>query len=168
MSHAAKSPALRVQNVPFAGSLDVPETVRMFSIVRDGWFAGREFRAGEVALVHGTPEEGDAVVLVAAGPGRPRLGRVQGLQLVGDQGEPCLMSRWEVAGRVIGVARPMGTVWVIERFDGVFGDVLDARPAQAASASTGGWRACAAEGRRVSVGQLDLFAAWAAGRLEHQ
>lgn len=155
MTVALKSPALRVQTVPFAGAPDVPSSVQAFSVVRDGMFAGRMFRSGEVALVHGGPEEGDAVVLVAQGPGRPRLGRVQGNQLVGDRGEPCLMSRWEVAGRVIGVARPMGAVWVIEHFDGMTAEAVvdgrftatlaEATPVQATQA--------------VPIRQLDLFAA---------
>ncbi|MEZ4319464.1 MAG: hypothetical protein R3F61_18255 [Myxococcota bacterium] len=112
-----------------------PASIQVFSVVRDGEFAGRRFRSGELAVVEGMPEEGDAVVLVAVGPGRPRLGRVVGNRLMGDRGEPCLMSRWEVAGRVAGVIRPVGTGWAVEMFDqpGIVG--------MAADAVTHGWEA---------------------------
>lgn len=94
-----------------------PEGARLFRVTRDGSFDGRVYRAGELALVDGSPGEGDSVVLVAIGHGRPRLGRVAGTQLLGDQGEPCHLSRWEVAGRLRGVVRPVGAGWAVEMFD---------------------------------------------------
>jgi len=111
------APSIRPATVPFGSPMGFPPMRQVFSVERDGLFGGRQFHAGELALVDGVAEEGDLVVLVAAGPGRPRLGRVVGNRLLGDRGEPCLMSRWEVAGRVVGVIRPVGTGWCVELFD---------------------------------------------------
>ncbi|MCB9677020.1 MAG: hypothetical protein H6737_18025 [Alphaproteobacteria bacterium] len=125
------APSLRNATLGFEAPSTLPVGIRVFGIVRDGEFAGRHYRSGELAVVvGGVPEEGDAVVLVAVGPGRPRLGRVQGNRLIGDRGEPCLMSRWEVAGRVEGVIRPVGAGWAIEMFDqpGIVGMAADRAP----------------------------------------
>ncbi|MCA9569952.1 MAG: hypothetical protein KC656_19035 [Myxococcales bacterium] len=135
--------------VPAADAFPLPATfpvgTRVFDVRRDGAFAERVFRTGERLLVDGAGSVGDPVVLVARGPGRPRLGFVARDGLVGDRGEPCLASRWEVAGRVIGVARPLANGWSVERFDAP--DLLGmvATP-QAAVA-------------QVPVVQLSLFAA---------
>ena len=142
------APSLRPATLDSALSRSVPAGVQVFSVARDGDFGGRRYRAGELAVVEGVPEEGDPVVLVAVGPGRPRLGRVHRNQLLGEHGEPCLMSRWEVAGRVVGVIRAVGTGWAVEMFaqPGVIGMASEVPAAPATAAPE-------------PVAQLDLFAA---------
>lgn len=130
---------------------NLPAGVQAFSVARGGEFAGRRFSEGEIALVGGAVEEGEALVLVALGHGRPRLGTVRGSRLIGDRGEPCLTSRWEVAGRLLGIARPVGAGWAVDAFDapGIVGMAPSAAPEQGAPASVGG----------RSMVQLSLFAA---------
>jgi hypothetical protein len=94
-----------------------PHAAIAFEIRTDGRVDGRAFSSGEHLLLEPGAQDGDAVVLVATGPGRPRLGFVRGATLVGDRGEPCARSRWSVAGRIVGVARPLGADWRVEPFD---------------------------------------------------
>ena len=94
---------------------EVPQAAQLFRVVRSGVFGARRFTAGEIAWVESGATDGDSVVLVALGFGRPRFGRVLGRRLLGATGEPCLASRWEVAGQVCGVLRPAGAEWAVER-----------------------------------------------------
>jgi hypothetical protein len=137
----------------------------VFSVARDGHFGGRAFRAGELVIVSGQPEHGDAVVLIANGPGRPMFGRVDGHRLLGMHGEPCLLSRWQVADRLAGVVRSVGNRWSIEWFgapqvDAAFDEagvppvVATLRPANRTM------RRVATEAEQsVPAAQLSLFAA---------
>ncbi len=131
MSMHATAPSLRAASPSHARPAGIPSSAQVFSVARDGEFGGRSFRSGELVIVSGTPEQGDSVVLVARGPGRPMLGRVDGLRLLGDHGEPCLLSRWSVAGRLVGVVRSVGSRWSIEWFgastaQGAGGEAVDA------------------------------------------
>lgn len=90
--------------------------VRSYEVRHTGRIGEQMFSHGEHLLLDGAANDGDLVVLAAKGPGRPRLGRVSGTGLVGDRGEPCSHSRWVVAGRVIGVARPLAGGWSVEQF----------------------------------------------------
>lgn len=72
-----------------------------FVVVRSGEFNGRTWRVGEgLACVAPVADEARAVVLVARGPGRPRLGTLEGESMRGDAGEPCSPERWQAAGAV--------------------------------------------------------------------
>lgn len=66
----------------------------------------------------GEVRHGDAVVLVARGHGRPRMGMVRGRQLIGDAGERCLEARWCPAGRLIGVHRSTVAVGAVSDVGG--------------------------------------------------
>lgn len=154
-SHATGSCALRpLDRVPSGFPLEG----RLFEVVRGGVFGGRTFAEGELLWAGATAEEGDRVVLVARGPGRPRLGCVRGRQLLGDHGEPCHTSRWEVAGKLLGVVRPVGAGWAVERLDapGLVGMAPSAGGERGAPASAGGTGRPAPA---VAPGQLSLFAA---------
>jgi hypothetical protein len=157
-------PSLALHEAPLALPHGLPFGGRLFRVAHGGQFGGRRFQAGELALVGGIPQEGDAVVLVAIGPGRPRLGSVQGRRILGDRGEPCLTSRWEVAGRLLGVLRPVGTGWAVELVhqgdvDGtseLVGMVPSAAVERGAPPSVGGRSHYSG---RAPEGQLSLFAA---------
>lgn len=95
----------------------LPAGTQVFSVLRDGSFHGRFYRAGEYLLVSGAPQADEAVVMVPSGVGRPQLGSVDGVRLVGSFGEPCSRSRWAVSGRVAGVGRLAGSSWTVEWFD---------------------------------------------------
>jgi hypothetical protein len=72
-----------------------------FVVVRSGEFNGRRWCVGEgLVCVAPGEEEARAVVLVARGPGRPRLGTLDGEAMRGDAGEPCSPERWQAAGAV--------------------------------------------------------------------
>ena len=88
--------------------------VRLFRVVESGAFGGQRWSAGQVLVCRGTPRTGDAVVLVARGHGRPRMGRVQGTRFIGDAGEPCHPARWGAAGRVVGAFRRQRGAWVAD------------------------------------------------------
>ena len=74
-----------------------------FVVVQSGVFNGRPWNVGDVVVCQGMATDGEAVVLVARGMGRPRLGTVAGHRFYGDCGEPCSRARWEAAGRIVAV-----------------------------------------------------------------
>jgi len=72
-----------------------------FQVLRAGRIGEVAFSAGDVIVCGGEPLDGDLTVLVARGPGRPRFGRVRGIRLLGEVGEPCDAARWRPAGRIL-------------------------------------------------------------------
>jgi hypothetical protein len=87
-----------------------------FLVVATGTFGGRAFAVGDLLIAE--PVVGDgAVILVARGPGRPRLGSVHGSAVTGDAGEPCSAHRWRVAGSVRHVPSSRATADAASRFD---------------------------------------------------
>ena len=159
-------PFLRIASPQHARPAGIPATAQVFSVARDGQFGGRSFRAGELVIVAGQPEQGDSVVLIANGPGRPMFGQVDGHRLLGMHGEPCLLSRWQVAGRLAGVVRSVGTRWSIEWFGAPQAEVAPApqsvQPPVVAAlprpANRSMPRPAAADASRTAA-QLSLFAA---------
>jgi hypothetical protein len=91
--------------------------VENFIVTRDGHCSQGSWGAGEVLVCRGQAADGDAVVLVPRGPGRPRVGRVQGTRLIGDAGEQCHHSRWRVAGRLVATWRQRTGGWLCELID---------------------------------------------------
>lgn len=87
-------------------------SVEHFAVLRDGACPAGSWAAGEVLVCRGEPRDGDTVVLVARGHGRPRIGQVIRGQLIGDAGERCHPERWRVAGRVVGTWRRRVEGWV--------------------------------------------------------
>lgn len=84
----------------------VPQGARLFQVVQEGSFADRSWAVGDVLVcVPGAEQDESAVVLVARGHGRPRLGSRQGHHLRGEVGELCSPERWLVAGAVVAVLR---------------------------------------------------------------
>ena len=86
---------------------------RAFVVVSGGEFAGQRWDAGDVLVLGEGPVVGEAVVLVARGYGRPRLGSVEGRSLRGDAGEACSADRWRVAGRIETVIRAPRSAQVV-------------------------------------------------------
>lgn len=127
----------------------LPAGAQVFEVVRSGSFAGHVFSKGERLIVDGAAQRGDAVVLVARGRGRPRLGQVRAHGLVGDLGEPCLERRWAVAGRLLGVASQLAGGWQVSRFD----------EPEVVGMVSGSVAPTAVVDAPAAVGQLDLFAA---------
>ena len=84
-----------------------------FLITRSGHHGGADYSAGDVVLCDDSACHGDEVVLTACGYGRPRLGHIDGLALIGDAGERCHPGRWRAAGRVVGVLREEVNGWVL-------------------------------------------------------
>jgi hypothetical protein len=85
-----------------------------FVVTRSGRFGGRLWREGDVVVCSGEPGDGEQVVLVARGHGRPRLGSVRGPHLFGDAEEACHPQRWRAAGRIQAVHRRAMAGWVVE------------------------------------------------------
>ena len=106
-------PAARSALPPLA---DGP-SVEHFAVVREGICAHGRWGAGEVLVCRGEARDGDKVVLVARGLGRPRVGSVRKGRLYGDAGEPCHPGRWRVAGRLVATWRPRGEGWVCTLLD---------------------------------------------------
>lgn len=77
----------------------------VFVVTQAGEFAGVRYGAGDVLLCRGDSMDGEPVVLVARGHGRPRLGWTREDELFGDMGEPCSAARWRACGRVAAVMR---------------------------------------------------------------
>ena len=92
-------------------------TVEHFAVVREGICAHGQWGAGEVLVCRGEARDGDKVVLVARGHGRPRVGSVRKGRLYGDAGELCHPGRWRVAGRLVATWRPRGEGWVCTLLD---------------------------------------------------
>lgn len=139
------------QLIPSARQFHLPTNatdVRSFEVRQRGCMGEQVFNTGEHLLLDGAPCDGDLVVLTARGPGRPRLGRVSGSGLVGDRGEPCSHTRWAVAGRVVGVARPLAGGWSVQHFDSP--TVFGIQPVR---------RVVREPAPKVALGQLSLFAA---------
>ncbi|HHO53415.1 MAG TPA: hypothetical protein ENK18_21730 [Deltaproteobacteria bacterium] len=90
------------------------EDASLFVVLRSGSFGGQHWVPGEVLVCRGTAYTGDAVVLVARGHGRPRLGCVQGSRFFGDAGEPCHPARWRAAGRVVATYSTNVGGWAVE------------------------------------------------------
>lgn len=111
------APALMLSTTPLHLPANLPDDVIAFEVLRGGSFNGHVFRSGDQVLVHGVPEDGDEVVLVTTGRGRPRFGSLERQRLLGDQGEPCSMDRWAAAGRLLAVARPVPGGWTVEDLD---------------------------------------------------
>lgn len=116
--------------------------VEHFVVVREGSCAHGHWGTGEVLVCRGEPADGDQVVLVARGHGRPRVGTVRKGRLYGDAGEPCHPDRWRVAGRLVATWRVRGEGWVCSLTD--------------TSEHAGSAPVVASRERAV---QLDLFAA---------
>ncbi len=81
----------------------VHPSLRLFTVLRDGTFAGRRWHAGDVVACRNAIEPRGPIVLEARGHGRPRLGMLEGHALRGDGGEACSPLRWGVAGEVVAV-----------------------------------------------------------------
>src|SRR5687767_14312117 len=77
------------------------EGVELFLVTAEGIYNERRYAAGELIVCRGEARSGDITVLVPKGHGRPRLGQVDGLRLLGDGGELCSPARWGCAGRVV-------------------------------------------------------------------
>jgi hypothetical protein len=93
---------IRRQGIELHGA---PGAIERFVVVREGWFAGRSWRLGDVIACEplGTPhasERAVPVVLAAQGHGRPRFGTAHASEVRGDVGEPCSPRRWRIAGRI--------------------------------------------------------------------
>ena len=58
-----------------------------FRVERGGMIGETRVESGEVLVCGGEPRDGQVTVLVARGPGRPRIGKVQGIRLLGEVGE---------------------------------------------------------------------------------
>lgn len=106
------------QAAPSASRAGASAPVEHFVVVRDGAWAGGSWSAGEVVVCRGEARDGDVVVLVARGHGRPRLGRVVGGELFGDAGERCHPARWRVAGRCVATWTQQRGGWVCVLADG--------------------------------------------------
>ena len=89
------------------------DSVAHFVVVRHGECVHGQWGAGEVLVCRGEARDGDLVVLVARGHGRPRVGTVRGGRLYGDAGEPCHAGRWTVAGRLVATWRQRDGGWII-------------------------------------------------------
>lgn len=76
-----------------------------FVVTQPGEINGSMVREGDVLVVGGRARLGDAVVLLARGVGRPRVGSMAHDGLRGDAGEPCSAARWVPAGRLLEVVR---------------------------------------------------------------
>jgi hypothetical protein len=76
-----------------------------FVVMQPGELNGSTVRQGDVLVVGGRARPGDAVVLLARGMGRPRVGSMAHDGLRGDAGEPCSAARWVPAGRLLEVVR---------------------------------------------------------------
>lgn len=101
-------PAARSALPPLANG----PAVEHFVVVREGDCTHGHWGTGEVLVCRGEPADGDRVVLVARGHGRPRVGTVRKGRLYGDAGEPCHPGRWRVAGRLVATWRARGEGWV--------------------------------------------------------
>lgn len=130
-----------------------------FRVLQEGRFGGHVFEVGDLVLCAGAPRHEDAVVLVARGHGRPRLGRVVGPHLLGDAGERCHEARWRAAGRVVGVARQRQGRWVISTWGGgeapVAAPRVEARARSWASALS---KPAASVGARASTSAARAYA----------
>jgi hypothetical protein len=87
-------------------------TGEFFVVVAPGVHQAQSFAAGDVLWCDGPAETGEAVVLVARGHGRPRLGTANGSRFLGDRGEPCHPDRWRVAGGLRSTAAAPHHPWV--------------------------------------------------------
>ena len=83
-----------------------------FVVERGGQIGDLRVEAGDVIVCGGEVRDGEITVLVARGsvdgrlpPGRPRVGWVRGIRLVGEVGEPCDVERWHPAGRILACVR---------------------------------------------------------------
>ena len=99
------------------------DSVAHFVVVRHGECVHGQWGAGEVLVCRGEARDGDLVVLVARGHGRPRVGTVRGGRLYGDAGEPCHAGRWTVAGRLVATWRQRDGGWICALTDGDDGSV---------------------------------------------
>jgi len=86
---------------PFLAQLSGTSERCHFQVLRAGKIGELTFSAGDVIVCGGEPLDGQLTVLVARGPGRPRFGRVKGIRLLGEVGEPCDAARWRPAGRIL-------------------------------------------------------------------
>lgn len=112
-SIASPSPRIRA-SVGELPELPFHPGLSWFVVAEAGRFGDANWRRGEVLLCRGEARPGDTVVLVARGHGRPRLGRLDGLRFVGDQGEPCHPARWSSAGPIVGAVRRRLGAWVVD------------------------------------------------------
>ena len=97
------------------GSLEPDVAESAFVVVSAGAFGGRWFERGDVLVCTEGARPGQAVVLVAHGRGRPRLGHQRGQGFTGDRGEPCSSDRWMAAGAVQCIwTRADGQRWLAE------------------------------------------------------
>lgn len=110
--------------------------VQGFVVVRDGRWQSSQWRVGDVVVCRGDATQGDDVVLLPAGHGRPQFGSIKGIRLYGAEGEPCHPARWHVAGKIVLAYRQQSDGWMVE--------LRDAMPT------------------RQTGGQLSLFSAVAA------
>ena len=83
----------------------------IFEVVISGERDGRQFDLGELVLTSGEAMDGDDIVLVPAGRGRPMFGSLDDGVLRGASGEARSGSRWVIAGRIIGTYRQTGRDW---------------------------------------------------------
>jgi len=68
-------------------------------------------------VCRGEARQGDDVVLLPCGHGRPQFGRLDGIRLLGAEGEPCHPARWQVAGKIVLAYRQQSDGWMVELLD---------------------------------------------------
>ncbi len=95
--------------------------VQVFVVVREGRWQSGLWSVGDVIVCRGEAGEGDDVVLLPAGHGRPQFGTVQGIRLYGAEGEPCHPARWHVAGMIVLAYRHQADGWMVELRDSMKG-----------------------------------------------
>ena len=93
--------------------------VRAFVVTREGRCQSGRWCVGDVVVCRGEASPGDDVVMLPRGVGRPQLGRVEGVRLLGAQGEPCHPARWQVAGKIVLAYRQQPDGWMVELRDAV-------------------------------------------------
>ncbi len=101
---------------PVLAQLSGTSERRRFQVVRAGRIGDLSFAEGDVIVCGDEPLDGQLTVLVARGPGRPRFGRVKGIRLLGEVGEPCDAARWRPAGRIVAHHRTSEAVEQLELF----------------------------------------------------
>ena len=103
-------PKITKSNVPTSTD---QHDYREFSVTCSGLFEGLNWKGGDRLILDGRTTDGDLILLISKGRGRPRLGVIREGQILGDSYEPCSTSRWAVAGRVVAVVGRNGDVRVL-------------------------------------------------------
>ncbi len=85
--------------------------VAALECVAPGVLDGVAWEPGQRAAAIPGVLDGDAIVLLPRGRGRPMAGRLAEGFLLGPWGERCAPQRWDVAGRLVGPFRRAGRRW---------------------------------------------------------